>query len=101
MDRIAIVDALARGKVVETIVANIARQSVKGDLLDLVQMVYETLLTYNESMVVEMWERGEISFFITRIVKNNYESTTSPYYREIVRFKQTTQPISNNDTQDY
>lgn len=99
MTRTEIVAQLAKNKVVEEIVANIAKCHIKGmpfDMQDLCQMVYEILLTYNEAMICELWDSGEINYFIVRIIKNQYESTTSPFYREIKRFNDLTSEIEND-----
>lgn len=81
MTRNEIVELLARERRVETMLANIAKQPVAGTLEDLCQMVYLVLLEYDESKIVDLWENGQINFFIARILLNQYRSSNSPYYK--------------------
>ena len=76
-----IIDQLAREKRVETMLANIAKRPVSGTLEDLCQMVYLILLEYDEGKIVDLWENGQINFFLARILLNQYRSTNSPFYK--------------------
>ena len=76
-----IIDQLAREKRVETMLANIAKKPVSGTLEDLCQMVYLILLEYDEGKIVDLWENGQINFFLARILLNQYRSTNSPFYK--------------------
>lgn len=80
MSRTEIVEQLARAKTVEGILARVAKHPVEGDMYDLVQEVYLTLLTYDEQKLCGLYERGELRWFVTRIVINQYASATSPFY---------------------
>lgn len=76
-----IIDQLARERRVETMLANIAKRPVSGTLEDLCQMVYLILLEYDEGKIVDLWENGQINFFLARILLNQYRSTNSPFYK--------------------
>lgn len=76
-----IVERLARDRVVETMVENIAKQPLAAELEDLAQMVYLVLLEYDEAKVLDLWDHGQIKFFIARIIINQYRSANSPFYR--------------------
>lgn len=65
---------------VETLVENIAHQSLNADLEDLCQMVYIILLEYDEQRILDLWENGQMKYFITRIVVNQYRSVNSPFH---------------------
>lgn len=80
MTRRDIVEQLAREQRVETMLRNIAKTPITADLQDLCQMVYLTLLTFDEAKIVDLWERDEINFFIARILMNQYQSVKSPFY---------------------
>lgn len=98
LSRADIVEVLAKNKVVEGIVANICKASkniLSDNLQDLCQMVYEVLLTYREDMIIDLYRNCQLTYFIVRIVKNQYESTTSPYYREIKRFADITTELTD------
>lgn len=76
-----VVEGLARTQRVEQIVANICKPCADtASLADLSQMVYLVLLTYDAAKVVDLWERGQMDFFIVRVVLNQYRSKNSPYY---------------------
>lgn len=77
----AMVTQLARERRVETMVENIAKQPLSADLKDLAQMVYVILLEYDESRLLDLWEHGQINFFIARIILNQYRSVNSPFYK--------------------
>lgn len=81
MTKNEIVEILARERRVETMLANIAKQPVAGTLEDLCQMVYLVLLEYDEAKIADLWENGQINFFIARILLNQYRSSNSPYYK--------------------
>ena len=76
-----IVERIAKERRVETILRNIAKTPLTADLQDLCQMAYGTLLEFDEDKVVELWERGEMNFFIARILMNQYQSVRSPFFR--------------------
>ena len=79
------VSIIAKEKVVEQIVSNIAKSA--DDLLnDLVQEIYLDLLEKDEDKIVKLYESNQIRFFITRIVINNLHSKNSPYWCKIKSF---------------
>ena len=81
MTKQQIIERLAREQRVETMLANIAKRPVSGDLADLCQMVYLILLEYDEAKIIDLWENSQINFFIARILLNQYKSTNSPFYK--------------------
>ena len=81
------IDNIARDGLVERLVANVCHRRHRS-LPDLVQMVYEVLLNYDEEKLMRIHRRGALHFFIVRIIENLYFSRTSPYYRQIRRFAQ-------------
>lgn len=80
-----IIDTIARERLVERLAANICKTS-RPDIDDLSQYVYEALLTDDEDKIVDLYQNGQLVFFIVRIIQNQYFSTTSAYYREMRRF---------------
>ena len=76
-----IIEQLAREKRVETMLANIAKKPVSGTMEDLCQMVYLILLEYDDAKIMDLWENGQINFFLARILLNQYRSTNSPFYK--------------------
>lgn len=93
MTRMEIVERLGREKRVETMVCNIARRPIDQDLHDLVQIVYLTLLTYDPEKIIDLYEHGEINFFLVRVIKTNLASPRSPYAAQVTRFRSRTSSI--------
>lgn len=75
------VEQMARERRVETMVENIARRSLTPELKDLAQMVYLILLEYDEEKMADLWENGQMNFFIARIIINQYRSANSPFFK--------------------
>ena len=85
MTKNEIIGRLAKERIVETIVSNIAKSS--DDLLnDLIQEIYLDLLSKDEDKIVKLYETNQIRYFITRIVINNLHSKNSPYWCKIKSF---------------
>lgn len=82
-----IVEAIARDRMVETMVTNIAHQPMSADLEDLSQMVYLILLEYDEKKLQDLWEHDQMNFFIARIIVNQYISVNSPFYTIFRKFR--------------
>lgn len=79
MDKNEIVEKLAKDCVVEVIVKNYCGK-LDNDLQDLCQDIYLDLLLKDEKLVVNLYNLGHIKFFITKMVRNNVFSGTSPFY---------------------
>ena len=97
--RTRVVEQLARARRVEHIVANVCRPCADpSSLADLAQMVYLILLTYDAEKVVDLWERGQMDFFIVRVVINQYRSKNSPYYHTLREFSaRTAAPVTERN----
>lgn len=92
-----VVERLARGRVVEAMVENIARSSLTPDLQDLCQMVYVILLEYDPEKILDLERNGEMPFFVARIIVNQYRSRNSPFYYQIRRFLAQSREITHRD----
>lgn len=92
-----IVDTLAKGRVVEAMVANIAKQDLSPELKDLCQDIYIILLTYDEAKIVDLWENGEMRFFIARIIINQFRSSNSPFHKTYRKYREMHTDITNKD----
>ena len=80
VDKMTIIETLAKERRVEAMVENIAHQTLTADLKDLCQMVYLILLEYDESKLQDLWENEQINFFLARIIINQYRSSNSPFH---------------------
>lgn len=85
MTKNEVIGKLAKERIVETIVSNIAKSS--DDLLnDLVQEIYLDLLQKDEDKIVKLYESNQMRYFITRMIINNLHSTNSPFWCKIKSF---------------
>lgn len=100
MNKWEIIDTLARCRMVERLIENIARQPLTPDLKDLSQMVYVILLEYDEAKIIELWHAGEMTFFIARIILNQYRSVTSTFYYQVRQYVRKASDITGKDWQD-
>ncbi len=90
-----IVARLGRERRVEQIILRIAGvERLTADLEDLAQMVYLTLLEYDEAKLVDLWESDAINFLIVRLVLFNLRSKTSRYYYIIKIFSARTTDLA-------
>ena len=82
-----IIEAIAKDRMVETMVTNIAHKPMSADLQDLSQMVYLILLEYDEKKLQDLWEHNQMHFFVARIIVNQYDSVNSPFYTIFRKFR--------------
>ncbi|MCQ2219833.1 MAG: hypothetical protein MJZ12_00485 [Prevotella sp.] len=82
-----IIEAIARDRMVETMVTNIAHKPMSADLEDLSQMVYLILLEYDEKKLQDLWINNQMHFFIARIIVNQYNSVSSPFHTIFRKFR--------------
>ena len=80
------VERIAKERIVEGIVTNVVRNDKDEDYRDLINEIYLTLLEKDEEFLNGIYERNQIQYFITRIVLNNINSKTSPYYYKYRRW---------------
>lgn len=100
MTKYEIADRLARERVVERLVCNIARTRLSSDLADLCQMVYLVILEYDEDKIVDLWENDQITFFLVRVILNQFHSVKSPYHALFRRWQTRLTPIDDKDFSD-
>lgn len=96
MTRSEIVETVARERRVETMLRNIAKTPLTADLQDLCQMVYVILLEFDEEKIVDLWEKGEINFFIARVLMNQYQSVKSPFFNTYRKRQRRQVPLEDN-----
>jgi hypothetical protein len=89
MTKTEIIEEIARERMVETMVQNIAHQSLNSnaDLSDLCQMVYLILLEYDEDKLQDLWEHKQMRFFLARIIVTQYRSSLSPFHITYRKFR--------------
>ena len=96
MTKNEVVEIIAKERIVETIVSNIAKSADCDDTLkDLSQEIYLDLLSKDEEKIVSLYETNQIRFFVVRMVTNNLFSKNSPYYQVFRKNANLTVDIDN------
>ena len=91
----AIIALLAKQRVIEQLVQSLTQSPYKDDLC---QDLYIDLLNKDENLITGMYYRGELLYFIRRMVSNNINSTTSPFYQKYERYRNLSTDL--NDIKD-
>lgn len=95
MDRNGIVEALGRQRRVEGFVAHYARGFSDADRDDLSQIVYMAMFTMDEDKLRDLWEHGEIDFFIRRVIRTQLYGKRTDFDRDVLRFRRRSTPIDD------
>ena len=82
-----IVERIAKERIVESIIGNVVRDKNDDDYKDLINDIYLELLEKSQDNLESIYNRGQINYFITRIVLNNINSVTSRYYYKYGKWK--------------
>ena len=88
MTKYEVVDIIARDHLVEKIVYKLLPCS-KNPFdypQDLIQDIYLILLNSDENLIVSLYNKGELGFYILRISRNQLLSKNSPYYTKYIKF---------------
>lgn len=93
MTKFEIVAQIAKERRVEEIVANITHSSLNPSLKDLCQIVYLTLLEYDEDKIIDLWENEQMNFFLAKVISRQYRSPRSKYYYQYRRFSAKSEPL--------
>lgn len=75
---------IANERLVEEICKNLGVSPKYMD--DLVQEIYLILLEYNQEKLQSIYDKGQLNFFLTRIIKNQYFSNTSPFFKKYRKY---------------
>lgn len=100
MEKYEIVEQLAKARQVEIMVSNIAHQALSPELKDLCQMIYLILLEYDERKLQDLWDNNQMSFFLARIILNQFRSSHSPFHSIYRKFQERSADIAGLDFVD-
>ena len=89
MTKSDVLDIIAREHLVERVVNKLLSSSRNPFDCpeDLIQDVYLLLLQKDEDLIVNLYNKGEIGYYILKVVRNQLLSTNSPYYQKYIRFQ--------------
>lgn len=88
MTKFEVVDELSKSNTVEKIVYKLLPCS-KNPFdypQDLIQDIYLILLNSDENLIVTLYNKDEIGFYLLKIARNQLLSVNSPYYQKYIRF---------------
>lgn len=88
MTKVEIVDELSRTNTVEKIIYKLLPASKnRFDCPDdLVQDIYVLLLEKDDKLIIDLYNKGELGFYLLKIAKNQLLSANSPYYTKYIKF---------------
>ena len=88
MTKYEVVDIISRDHLVEKIVFKLlpASKNPFDCPEDLIQDVYLLLLEKGDKLIVDLYERGELAYYLLRVARNQLLSKNSPYYTKYIRF---------------
>ena len=61
---------------------------------DLIQDIYLLLLQKDDDLIVNLYNKGEIGFYLLKIARNQLLSKNSPYYTKYIKFKANSDDIT-------
>ena len=89
MTKYEIIDIIAREHLVERVVNKLLSSSKNPFDCpeDLIQDVYLLLLQKDDDLIVNLYNKDEIGYYILKVVRNQLLSVNSPYYQKYIRFQ--------------
>lgn len=96
MTKVEIIDELSRFNTVEKIIFKLLPCSKNPFDCpeDLIQDVYLLLLQKNDDLIVNLYNKGELGFYLLKIARNQLLSKNSPYYTKYIKFRAQSDDIS-------
>ena len=96
MTKYEVVDIIAREHLVERIVNKLLSSSKNPFDCpeDLIQDIYLILLNSDENLIVALYNKGELGFYLLKIAKNQLLSANSPYFYKYIKFRVQSDDIS-------
>ena len=96
MTKYDVLDIIAKEHLVDRIVTKLLSSSKNPFDCpeDLIQDVYLLLLQKDDNLIVNLYNKEEIGFYLLKIVRNQLLSKNSPYYQKYIRFQSNSDDIS-------
>lgn len=96
MTKYEVIDIIAREHLVERIVNKLLSSSKNPFDCpeDLIQDVYLLLLEKGDKLIVDLYERGELAYYLLRVVRNQLLSVNSKYYYTYIKLGANSDDIS-------
>ena len=96
MTKYEVVDIIAKEHLVEKIVNKLLSSSKNPFDCpeDLIQDLYLILLQKDDDLIVNLYNKDEIGFYLLKIARNQLLSKNSPYYQKYIRFQSNSDDIT-------
>ena len=96
MTKYEVLDIIAREHLVERIVNKLLSSSKNPFDCpeDLIQDIYLLLLQKNDDLIVNLYNNGEIGYYLLRVVRNQLLSKNSSYYYTYIKLGANSDDIS-------
>ena len=96
MTKYEIIDELSKDSTVEKIIYKLlpASKNRFDCPEDLVQDIYVLLLEKDDKLIIDLYNKGELGFYLLRIAKNQLLSANSPYFYKYIKFRAQSDDIS-------
>ena len=79
-----VVEEIARSKLIQECILIVTGGVWRSEYDDLVQDILIEML--NQTKIVDLYEKGQLKFYVMRVVRNNIQSATSRFYYRYRRF---------------
>ena len=89
MTKVEIIDELSRSNTVEKIIYKLLPCSKNSFDCpeDLIQDIYLLLLEKDDTLIVDLHNKGELGYYLLKIARNQLLSKNSPYYTKYIKLK--------------
>ena len=96
MTKSDVLDIIAREHLVERIVNKLLSSSKNPFDCpeDLIQDIYLLLLQKDDDLIVNLYNKGELGYYLLKIARNQLLSVNSPYYQKYIRFQANSDDIT-------
>ena len=89
MTKVEIIDELSRSNTVEKIIDKLLPCSKNqfDSPEDLIQDIYLLLLEKDDTLIIDLHNKGELGYYLLKIARNQLLSKNSPYYTKYIKLK--------------
>ena len=88
MNKWEVIDELSKNATVERIVYKLLPCSKNqfDSPEDLIQDIYLLLLEKDDTLIIDLHNKGELGYYLLKIARNQLLSKNSPYYTKYIKF---------------
>ena len=79
-----VVEYIARSKLIQECILMVTGGVWRSEYDDLTQDILIEML--NQTKIVDLYEKGQLKFYVMRIIRNNLQSATSRFFYRYRRF---------------